>query len=83
MIYGRNLGTDRNLLHWLSEAQVLMGAFEPEDYEISMQLGAIENLLAGNTTICEVFFSPHYDQDVDVLSAHALDVSGIRSVLFR
>jgi 5-methylthioadenosine/S-adenosylhomocysteine deaminase len=84
MIYGRNLGTDRSLLHWLSEAQVpLMGAFEPEDYEISMQLGAIENLRAGNTTICEVFFSPHYDQEVDVLAARALDGSGIRSVLFR
>ena len=66
MIYGRDLGTDRSLLHWLSEAQVpLMGAFEPEDYEMSMQLGAIENLLAGNTTVCEVFFSPHYDQEVD------------------
>jgi 5-methylthioadenosine/S-adenosylhomocysteine deaminase len=84
MIYGRNLGTDRSLLHWLSEAQVpLMGAFEPEDYEISMQLGAIENLLAGNTTICEVFFSPHYDQGVDRLAARALDDSGIRSVFFR
>ena len=74
MIYGRNLGTDRSLLHWLSEAQVpLMGALEPEDYEVSMQLGAIENLLAGNTTICEVFFSPHYDQGVDALAARALD----------
>jgi 5-methylthioadenosine/S-adenosylhomocysteine deaminase len=84
MILGRNLGTDRSLLHWLSEAQVpLMGAFEPEDYEISMQLGAIENLLAGNTTICEVFFSPHYAQDVDSLSARALDDSGIRTVFFR
>jgi len=84
MILGRNLGSDRSLLHWLSEAQVpLMGAFEPEDYELSMQLGAIENLKAGNTTICEVFFSPHYDQDVDALSARALDGSGIRSLFFR
>lgn len=84
MIFGRNLGTDRSLLHWLSEAQVpLMGAFEPEDYETSMQLGAIENLRAGNTTICEVFFSPHYDQEVDVLAARALDGSGIRTVFFR
>jgi len=84
MILGRNLGTDRSLLHWLSEAQVpLMGAFESEDYEISMQLGAIENLRAGNTTICEVFFSPHYDQEVDVRAARALDGSGIRTVFFR
>jgi len=84
MILGRNLGSDRSLLHWLSEAQVpLMGAFEPEDYELSMQLGAIENLKAGNTTICEVFFSPHYDEDVDALSARALDESGIRSLFFR
>ncbi len=84
MILGRNLGTDRSLLHWLSEAQVpLTGAFEPEDYELSMQLGAIENLLSGNTTICEVFFSPHYDQDVDVLATHALERSGIRTAFFR
>jgi 5-methylthioadenosine/S-adenosylhomocysteine deaminase len=84
MIFGRNLGTDRSLLHWLSEAQVpLMSAFEPEDYAVSMQLGAIENLLAGNTTICEVFFSPHYEQEVDRISTKALDTSGIRTVFFR
>jgi 5-methylthioadenosine/S-adenosylhomocysteine deaminase len=84
MILGRNLGTDRSLLHWLSEAQVpLMGAFEPDDYEVSMHLGAIENLKAGNTTICEVFFSPHYGQRVDALAAHALDRSGIRTAFFR
>lgn len=84
MILGRNLGTDRSLLHWLSEAQVpLMGAFEPEDYEVSMELGAIENLKAGNTTICEVFFSPHYDQEVDALAARALDRTGIRTAFFR
>jgi 5-methylthioadenosine/S-adenosylhomocysteine deaminase len=84
MILGRNLGTDRSLLHWLSEAQVpLMGAFEPEDYEVSMELGAIENLKAGNTTICEVFFSPHYDEEVDALAGRALDRTGIRTVFFR
>lgn len=84
MILGRTLGTDRSLLHWLSEAQVpLMQQFEPEDYAISMELGAIENLKAGNTTICEVFFSPHYEQEVDRISAKALDASGIRTVFFR
>jgi len=84
MILGRNLGTDSSLLHWLSVAQVpLMQAFEPEDYVVSMQLGAIENLKAGNTTVCEVFFSPHYDQEVDRLALRALDSSGIRSLFFR
>ncbi|MBD0282055.1 MAG: amidohydrolase [Thermoleophilaceae bacterium] len=82
MILGRNLGTDRSLLHWLSEAQVPL-ALEPEDYEVSMELGAIENLKAGNTTICEVFFSPHYDQEVDALAARVLDRTGIRTVFFR
>jgi 5-methylthioadenosine/S-adenosylhomocysteine deaminase len=84
MVLGRNLGTDASLLHWLSEAQVpLMQAFEPEDYAVSMELGAIENLKAGNTTVCEVFFSPHYEQGVDRLAARALDSSGIRSLFFR
>ncbi len=84
MVLGRNLGTDASLLHWLSAAQVpLMQGFEPEDYVVSMQLGAIENLKAGNTTICEVFFSPHYEQEVDRLAARALDASGIRSLFFR
>lgn len=84
MILGRNLGTDSSLLHWLSAAQVpLMQAFEAEDYVVSMQLGAIENLKAGNTTVCEVFFSPHYDQEVDRLALRALDSSGIRSLFVR
>lgn len=84
MILGRGLGADRSLLAWLSEAQVpLMRALEPEDYRLSMELGAIENLKAGNTTVCEVFFSAHYDQEADLLAAEGLDRSGIRSVLFR
>jgi 5-methylthioadenosine/S-adenosylhomocysteine deaminase len=84
MILGRTLGTDRTLLSWLSDSQVpLMRTFEPEDYRLSMELGAIENLKAGNTTVCEVFFSPHYDQEADMRAAEGLDRSGIRSVLFR
>lgn len=84
MIYGRSLGTDRDLLHWLGEAQIpVMYGLEPRDYALSMTLGAVENLKAGNTTVCEVFFSPHYDAEVDEVAARALDDSGIRSVLFR
>lgn len=84
MIYGRSLGTDRDLLGWLAEAQIpVMRGLEPRDYELSMKLGAVENLKAGNTTVCEVFFSPHYDARVDHVAAQALDDSGIRSVLFR
>jgi len=84
MIYGRTLGTERSLVHWLTETQLpLMCAFEPDDYAISMELGAIENLKAGTTTLCEVFFSPHYQQEVDGIAAEALDRSGIRSIFFR
>lgn len=84
MIYGRSLGTDRDLLGWLAEAQIpIMYRLGPHDYELSMKLGAIENLRAGNTTVCEVFFSPHYEAGVDHVAAQALDDSGIRSVLFR
>ena len=84
MIYGRSLGTDRSLLQWLAEYQVpLMCALEPDDYRLSLTLGAVENLLAGNTTVCEVFFSPHYDREVDSVALSALDASGIRSVFVR
>jgi len=84
MIYGRSLGTDRSLLQWLAEYQVpLMCALEPGDYRLSLTLGAVENLLAGNTTVCEVFFSPHYDREVDSVALSALDASGIRSVFVR
>jgi 5-methylthioadenosine/S-adenosylhomocysteine deaminase len=84
MIYGRTLGADRDLLTWLAEYQVpLMRALEPRDYALSMELGAVENLRSGGTTVCEVFFSPHYEQQVDQHAAQALDRTGIRSVLFR
>jgi 5-methylthioadenosine/S-adenosylhomocysteine deaminase len=84
MIYGRSLGTDRSLLSWLAEFQVpLMCALEPDDYRLGLTLGAVENLLAGNTTVCEVFFSPHYDREVDSIALSALSTSGIRSVFIR
>lgn len=84
MIFGRSLGSDRSLLHWLADAQVpLMQTFETEDYALSMELGAIENIKAGNTTICEVFFSPHYADSVDQVATASLDRTGIRSIFFR
>jgi 5-methylthioadenosine/S-adenosylhomocysteine deaminase len=84
MIYGRSLGSDRSLLHWLSDAQIpLMRTLQTEDYALSMELGAIENIKAGNTTICEVFFSPHYADGVDEVSVASLDRTGIRSIFFR
>lgn len=33
--------------------------------------------------MCEVFFSPHYEQEVDRLALRALDSSGIRSLFVR
>jgi 5-methylthioadenosine/S-adenosylhomocysteine deaminase len=84
MILGRSLGSDQALLHWLTAAQMpLMRAFETEDYDVSMELGAIENLKAGSTTICEIFFTPHYGDGVDEVAVTSLDRSGIRSVFFR
>jgi 5-methylthioadenosine/S-adenosylhomocysteine deaminase len=84
MVYGRSLGSDRALLHWLSDAQVpLMRAFELPDYALSMELGAIENIKAGNTTLCEIFFSPHYDQGADEVAVESLARTGIRTFFFR
>lgn len=84
MSLGRSLGTDASLLEWLSGAQLpLMAKFEPEDYELAVMLGALENLKAGNTTVCEVFFSNRLGDGADALAAAAMDRMGLRSVLFR
>jgi 5-methylthioadenosine/S-adenosylhomocysteine deaminase len=84
MTFGRSLGSDRALLHWLSDAQVpLMRAFEPQDYAQSATLGAIENLKAGNTSICEIFFSPHYSDGADEIAIAHLERTGIRTFFFR
>lgn len=84
MVFGRTLGSDRSLLSWLAESQIpLMQALEPQDYRLAMELGALENLKAGNTTVCEVFFSSHYADGADQIAAQGLDGSGIRATLFR
>jgi 5-methylthioadenosine/S-adenosylhomocysteine deaminase len=84
MIFGRSLGSDRSFLHWFTQSQIpLMRSLETEDYALSMQLGAIENIKAGNTTICEVFFSPRYAEGVDQVSVASLDRTGIRCIFFR
>ncbi|MGM0931063.1 MAG: amidohydrolase family protein [Actinomycetota bacterium] len=84
MSLGRTLGIDASLLDWLSGSQLpLMSTFDPEDYELAVQLGALENLKAGNTTVCEVFFSNRLEDGADALAANALDATGLRSILFR
>jgi len=84
MTLGRSLGSDRPLLQWLSEAQLpLMDRMTPEDYALAVTLGAIENLKAGNTTVCEIFFSNRYPEGADALAAAALDALGIRALFFR
>ena len=84
MTLGRSLGSDRNLLQWLSEAQLpFMGQMDPEDYKLAVTLGVIENLKAGNTTVCEVYFSTRYADGADTLAAQAMAEAGIRGLLFR
>jgi len=84
MTLGRSLGTDASLLQWLTTAQLpLMSVLEPEDYELAVTLGALENLRSGNTTVCEVFFSNRFGDATDGLAAAALDRLGLRSILFR
>ena len=51
--------------------------------ELAVMLGALENLKAGNTTVCEVFFSNRLGDGADALAAAAMDRMGLRSVLFR
>ena len=84
MTLGRSLGSDRTLLQWLSEAQLpFMAQMDAGDYALAVTLGAIENLKAGNTTVCEIFFSSRYTDGADALAAQALDETGIRALLFR
>jgi 5-methylthioadenosine/S-adenosylhomocysteine deaminase len=84
MTLGRSLGADRSLLQWLTEAQVpFMSQMTAEDHALAVKLGAIENLKAGNTTICEIFFSARYPDGADSLAAQALDEVGIRALFFR
>lgn len=84
MTLGRSLGSDRPLLQWLTQAQLpFMGQMQPEDYALAVTLGAIENLKAGNTTICEVFFSSRYTDGADALAAQAMAQTGIRGLFFR
>ena len=84
MTLGRSLGADRTLLQWLSEAQLpFMAQMDAGDYALAVTLGAIENLKAGNTTVCEIFFSSRYTDGADALAAEALDKTGIRTLLFR
>ena len=84
MTLGRSLGADRNLLQWLTEAQLpFMGQMEPEDYQLAVTLGVIENLKAGNTTVCEVYFSTRYGDGADTLAAQAMAGAGVRGILFR
>ena len=72
MTLGRSLGSDRTLLQWLSEAQLpFMGQMDAGDYALAVTLGAIENLKAGNTTVCEIFFSSRYTDGADALAAAA------------
>ena len=84
MTLGRSLGADRTLLQWLSEAQLpFMAQMDAGDYALAVTLGAIENIKAGNTTVCEIFFSSRYTDGADALAAEALDETGIRALLFR
>lgn len=84
MTLGRSLGIDRSLLQWLSESQLpFMNRMDAEDYALAVRLGAIENLMSGNTTICEVFFSTRYADGADELAMKALAECGIRALFFR
>ncbi|WP_157156331.1 MULTISPECIES: amidohydrolase [unclassified Diaminobutyricimonas] len=83
MTLGRTLGVDESLLGWLAVQQPITAALEPEDVRLAVQLGALENLKAGNTTVCEVFSSTRFADGVDAIAAEAIDEFGLRSVFFR
>ncbi len=51
--FGRNLSFDQNFTDWLATQKAYIGAYGEEDFAACVELGMIENICAGNTTIID------------------------------
>ena len=84
MIFGRTLGTERDLLAWLDLEVPLIRALDDEALYLAELLGCVENLKNGTTTLVDNIFTPH---PPDVVPEHAalraMEASGIRAILAR
>ncbi len=51
--FGRNLSFDQNFIDWLATQKAFIGAYSEEDFAACVELGLIENICSGNTTIID------------------------------
>jgi 5-methylthioadenosine/S-adenosylhomocysteine deaminase len=83
MIFGRTLGTERDLLSWLDLEVPLIRALDDEALYLAELLGSVENLKNGTTTLVDNIFTPHVQPLPEVAALRAMERSGVRAVLAR
>jgi 5-methylthioadenosine/S-adenosylhomocysteine deaminase len=84
MIFGRTLGTERNLLSWLDLEVPIIRALDDEALYYAELLGCVENLKNGNTTLVDNIFTPHPPgMQPEVAALRAMRDSGARAILAR
>lgn len=84
MIFGRSLGTERDLLSWLGVEVPLIRALGEDALYLAELLGCVENLKNGTTTLVDNIFTPHAPGALPEAAAlRAMEASGVRAVLAR
>lgn len=84
MIFGRTLGTERDLLSWLDLEVPLIRALDDEALYLAELLGCVENLKNGTTTLVDNIFTPHPPHTLpEVAALRAMEASGARAILAR
>ena len=84
MIFGRTLGTERDLLSWLRLEVPIIRALDAEALYLAELLGYVENLRNGNTTVVDNVFTTHPPGARPYATAmRAMEASGVRGILAR
>jgi 5-methylthioadenosine/S-adenosylhomocysteine deaminase len=84
MIFGRTLGTERDLLSWLDLEVPIIRALDDEALYLAELLGCVENLKNGSTTLVDNIFTPHRPgAHPEGAALRAMRDSGARAILAR
>ena len=84
MIFGRTLGTERDLLSWLRLEVPIIRALDAEALHLAELLGCVENLKNGNTTVVDNIFTTHPPGgQPEATAMRAMETSGVRGILAR
>lgn len=84
MIFGRTLGTERDLLAWLDLEVPIIRELDEQALYLAELLGCVENLKNGTTTLVDNIFTPHPPGVApEVAALRAMETSGVRAVLAR